>query len=105
MRSDFARFIPQKELVCLLTLNYTRLPNVFAYSETRCRDLTVPSICKERVSTVAKPELKVAVKISGIFRYINSMLYARNSGKNTPKIGLIMGTTSHKDAHVHCILH
>jgi hypothetical protein len=80
-----------------------RIPNVFAYSETRCRDLTVPSIGK-RVSTVAKPELKVAVKLYGILRYINSILYARNSGKNTPKIGLIMGTTSHKDAHVHCIL-
>jgi hypothetical protein len=44
---------------------------IFAYSETRSRDLTVPSIGKERVSTVAKPELKVAVKISGTFRYIN----------------------------------
>jgi hypothetical protein len=80
------------------------IPNIFAYVETQCRDLTVPSIGKEHVSTVAKPELKVAVKISGIFRYINSILYARNSGKNTPKIGLIMGTTSDKDTHVHCIL-
>jgi hypothetical protein len=52
-----------------------RIPNIFAYVETRCRDLTVPSIGKELVSTVAKPELKVAVKISGIFRYINSILY------------------------------
>jgi hypothetical protein len=48
-----------------------RIPNIFAYSETQSRDLTVPSIGKERVSTVAKPELKVAVKITGIFRYIN----------------------------------
>jgi hypothetical protein len=58
-----------------------RIPNIFAYIETRSRDLTVPSIGKERVSTVAKPELKVAVIISGNFRYINSILYARNSGK------------------------
>jgi hypothetical protein len=42
-----------------------------------------PSIGKERVSTVAKPELKFAVIISGIFSYINSILYARNTGKNT----------------------
>jgi hypothetical protein len=48
-----------------------RIPNIFAYVQTRCSDLTVPSIGKEQVSTVAKPELKVAVKISGIFRYIN----------------------------------
>jgi hypothetical protein len=48
-----------------------RIYYVFAYSETRCRDLNVPSIGKERASTVAKPELKVAVKISRIFRYIN----------------------------------
>jgi hypothetical protein len=48
-----------------------RIPNIFAYSETRSRDLTVPSICKERVFTVAKPELKVAVIISsGIFSFI-----------------------------------
>jgi hypothetical protein len=82
----------------ILTSGDKKIPNVFAYVETQCRGLTVPSIGKERVYTVAKPELKVAVKISGI-------LYTRNSGKNTPKIGLIMGTTSHKDAHVHCILH
>jgi hypothetical protein len=44
---------------------------MFAYSETRTKvPLTVPSIGKERVSTIAKPELKVAVIISGIFRYI-----------------------------------
>jgi hypothetical protein len=47
-----------------------RMPNIFAYIETRSRDLTVPSIGKERVSTIAKPELKVAVKISGIFSFI-----------------------------------
>jgi hypothetical protein len=47
-----------------------RIPNIFAYIETRARDLTVPSIGKERVSTVAKPELKVAVKISRIFSFI-----------------------------------
>jgi hypothetical protein len=47
-----------------------RMPNIFANIETRSRDLTVPSIGKERVSTVAKPELKVAVKISGIFTFI-----------------------------------
>jgi hypothetical protein len=80
------------------------IPNIFAYVETRCRDHTVPSMGKERVSTVAKPELKVAVKISGNFLFINSILYAQNSSKNTPKIGLIMGTTSHKDAHEHCNL-
>jgi hypothetical protein len=38
-----------------------RIPNVFAYSETRTRDLIVPSIGEEQVSTVAKPELEVAV--------------------------------------------
>jgi hypothetical protein len=32
--------------------------------------LIVPSIGEEQVSTVAKPELKVAVIISGMFRYI-----------------------------------
>jgi hypothetical protein len=48
-----------------------RIPNAFAYSETRTRDLTVPSIGEEQVSTVAKPELKAAVIISGLFRYIN----------------------------------
>jgi hypothetical protein len=48
-----------------------RIPNIFAYAETRSRDLTVPSIGKERVSTVAKPELKVAVKMTGIFKYMN----------------------------------
>jgi hypothetical protein len=47
-----------------------RRSNIIAYIETRSRDLTVPSIGKEQVSTVAKPELKVAVIISGIFRYI-----------------------------------
>jgi hypothetical protein len=47
-----------------------RIPNIFAYVETRIRDLTVTSIGKERVSTVAKPELIVAVKISGIFSFI-----------------------------------
>jgi hypothetical protein len=44
-----------------------RIPNIFAYIETQSRDLTVPSIGEERVFTVAKPELKVAVMISGIF--------------------------------------
>jgi hypothetical protein len=47
-----------------------RIPNIFAYIETRSRDLTVPSIGRERVFTVAKPELKVAVIISGIFSFI-----------------------------------
>jgi hypothetical protein len=47
-----------------------RISNIFAYIETRTRDLTVSSIGKERVSTVAKPELKVAVIISGIFSFI-----------------------------------
>jgi hypothetical protein len=42
-----------------------RIPNIFAYSETRSRDLTVPSIGKERIFTVAKPELKVGA-ITGI---------------------------------------
>jgi hypothetical protein len=37
------------------------------HSDLASRDLTVPSIGKERVSTVAKPELKVAVKIYGNF--------------------------------------
>jgi hypothetical protein len=59
-----------------------RIPNICAYIETQSRDLTVPSIGKERVSTVAKPELKVAVKISGIFSFIYWILYARNTGKN-----------------------
>jgi hypothetical protein len=48
-----------------------RIPNIFAYSETRTKTLlNVPSIGKEQVSTVAKPELKVAVIISGIFSFI-----------------------------------
>jgi hypothetical protein len=47
-----------------------RIPNIFAYIETRSIDLTVPSIGKEPVFTVAKPELKVAVIISGIFSFI-----------------------------------
>jgi hypothetical protein len=64
-----------------------RIPNIFAYSETRTKVLLiVPSIGKEQVSTVAKPELKVAVIISGIFSFIYYILYAWNSGKNTPKI-------------------
>jgi hypothetical protein len=63
-----------------------RIPNIFAYSETRTKVLlNVPSIGEEQVSTVAKPELKVAV-ISGIFSFIYLILYARNTGKNTPKI-------------------
>jgi hypothetical protein len=49
-----------------------RRTNIFAYSETWTRVLlTVPSIGEERVFTVAKPELKVAVVISGIFSFIN----------------------------------
>jgi hypothetical protein len=62
-----------------------RIPNIFAYSETRTKVLlNVPSIGEEQVSTVAKPELKVAVIISGIFSLINNnFLYARNTGKNT----------------------
>jgi hypothetical protein len=49
-----------------------RRTNIFAYSETRTKVLlNVPSIGKERVSTVAKPELKVALIISGMFRHIN----------------------------------
>jgi hypothetical protein len=48
-----------------------RIPNIFAYSETRTKVLlNVPSIGEEQVSTVAKPELKVAVIISGIFSFI-----------------------------------
>jgi hypothetical protein len=82
------------------------IPNIFAYSETRSRDLTVPLIGEEQVSTVAKPELKVAVIISGIFRYINKNSYAQTSSKNSQnrvdngKIRL----PTHKQAHVHCIL-
>jgi hypothetical protein len=60
-----------------------RIPNIFAYVETRNRDLTAPSIGKEQVSTVAKPELKVAVIISGIFSFIYTNLYAQITGKNT----------------------
>jgi hypothetical protein len=42
-----------------------RIPNVFAYSETQTNVLLiVPSIGEEQISTVAKPELKVAVIIS-----------------------------------------
>jgi hypothetical protein len=49
-----------------------RRTNIFAYIETRTKKLlTVPSIGKEQVSIVARPELKVAVMISGIVRYIN----------------------------------
>jgi hypothetical protein len=49
-----------------------RIPNIFVYSETRTNVLLIiPSIGEEQGSTVAKPELKVAVIISGIFRYIN----------------------------------
>jgi hypothetical protein len=48
-----------------------RIPNMFAYSETQTKVLiNVPSIGEEQVSTVAKPELKVAVIISGIFSFI-----------------------------------
>jgi stage III sporulation protein SpoIIIAA len=47
-----------------------RIPIIFASSETRSTDLTVPSIGKEQVFAVAKPELKVAVIISGIFSFI-----------------------------------
>jgi hypothetical protein len=48
-----------------------RRTNIFAYSETQTNVLLiVPSIGEEQVSTVAKPELKVAVIIPGIFRYI-----------------------------------
>jgi hypothetical protein len=46
-----------------------RIPNIFAYIETRSREVTVPSIGKEQVSTVAKPELKAVVIISGIFSF------------------------------------
>jgi hypothetical protein len=83
-----------------------RIPNIFAYSEIRTKVLLIVLSIgeEEQVSTVAKPELKVAVIISGSFRYINSILYAQKSGKTTPKMGLIMGTSRHKDAHVHCIL-
>jgi hypothetical protein len=49
-----------------------KIHNIFADSETQTNVLLiVPSIGKEQVSTVAKPELKVAVIISGIFGYIN----------------------------------
>jgi hypothetical protein len=48
-----------------------RIPNVFAYSETQTDVLLiVPSIGEEQISTVAKPELKVAVIISWIFSFI-----------------------------------
>jgi hypothetical protein len=48
-----------------------RIPNIFAYSETQTNVLLiVPSIGKEQVSTVAKPGLKIAVIISGIFSFI-----------------------------------
>jgi hypothetical protein len=48
-----------------------RIPNIFNYSETRTKVLLiVPSIGKEQVSTVAKPDLKVAVIISGNFSFI-----------------------------------
>jgi hypothetical protein len=60
-----------------------RIPNIFAYVETRTRDLTVPSISKERISTVAKPQLKVAVIIME-FLALYTNLYTQNSGKNTP---------------------
>jgi hypothetical protein len=68
-----------------------RIPNIFAYTETQSRDLTEPSIGKEQVSTVAKPELKVAVKIYGIFRLINSEFCTREIAVKLPKIPLIMG--------------
>jgi hypothetical protein len=64
---------------------------IFAYSETQSRDLTVPSIGQERVSTVAKPELKAAVKIYGIFRYVNSEFCTREIAVKIPKIPLIIG--------------
>jgi hypothetical protein len=45
--------------------------NIFAYIETQTKVLfTVPTIGKEQVSTVAKPELKVAEIISGIISFI-----------------------------------
>jgi hypothetical protein len=48
-----------------------RIPNIFAYSETRTKVLpNVPSIGEEQFSTVAMPELKVAVIISRIFSFI-----------------------------------
>jgi hypothetical protein len=48
-----------------------RIPNMFAYSETQTNVLLiVPPIGEEHVSTVAKPELKVAVIISRIFSFI-----------------------------------
>jgi hypothetical protein len=48
-----------------------RRTNIFAYSETRTNVLlNVPSIGEEQVFTVAKPELKVAVIITGIFSFI-----------------------------------
>jgi hypothetical protein len=61
-----------------------RIPNIFAYSKTRTKVLLIlPSIGEEQVSTVAKPELKVAVIMSGIFSFTYYILYARNTGKNT----------------------
>jgi hypothetical protein len=49
-----------------------RIPNIFAYSETQTNVLLiVPLIGAEQVSTVAKLELKDAVILSGICRYIN----------------------------------
>jgi hypothetical protein len=79
-----------------------RIPNILAYIETRTRDLTVPSIGKERVSTVAEPELIVAVKIYGILRLINSEFCTRKIAVKIPKIWLLMDMRSHTDAHVHC---
>jgi hypothetical protein len=61
------------------------------HSELATRNLTVPSIGKERVSTVAKPELIVAVKMYGIFRLINSEFCTRQIAVKIPKIPLIMG--------------
>jgi hypothetical protein len=48
-----------------------RIPSIFAYSETQTKVLlNVPSIGEKQVSTVAKPELKVAVIISGSFSFM-----------------------------------
>jgi hypothetical protein len=61
------------------------IPNIFAYSETRSRDLTVPSIGKERIFTVAKPELKVAVIMRG-FLALYTKFCTREIEVKIPKI-------------------
>jgi hypothetical protein len=62
-----------------------RSTNIFAYIETQTKGiLTLPSIGKEQVSTVAKPELKVAVIISVCMREI-AVKYPQNRIDNGKK--------------------